>query len=389
MKKNYGFFLLFLAFKCLAQTPSGPLSGNGLPVSSLPMLSGPFQPPGTSTLEYEDVRVLTEVNEPFYADAYPWISADGLRVYYTMDDNSPQTLRLIQRSTTSSFFDPPITVPVGVDFGRSYWFSKNELELYISNSSTLFYTKRSALNAPFDPPIPINLIGSLGGFISGQSLNEAQDELYLYCSDVVTDLRVFRKTNSFEFTLERHLVFPPSHVANPAQLSLDNLNLLFSLSDPNNYTNIYQMTRPTPADTFDLNTLALVQGVISMDYQSIQPAVSDSLHWMVFVRSQGQWDKDDLVIAKLKSNSSGSQTPAAPRFDFSIFPNPATNELWVQMPEMPSAMAQLFALDGSIQKQWTVNPGTAAVSVSELPAGIYTLKITGASGSMAKKWVKI
>jgi len=32
---------------------------------------------------YDSVRALTEINNPNFADAYPWISSDLLKLYYT------------------------------------------------------------------------------------------------------------------------------------------------------------------------------------------------------------------------------------------------------------------------------------------------------------------
>ena len=57
-----------------------------------------------SSEAYRNVRPLTELNDPKEADAYPCISADGLRLYFTKCVDENNELMFAQRVNTSANF---------------------------------------------------------------------------------------------------------------------------------------------------------------------------------------------------------------------------------------------------------------------------------------------
>ncbi|MEA3478351.1 MAG: hypothetical protein U9R60_09250, partial [Bacteroidota bacterium] len=138
-----------------------------------------FKSSGQATYSYDTVRELSELNTDG-ADAYPWISSDGLRIYYTrgMYENE---LYVAQRDNTTSYFNTPAEIPVSVPDAFSCWLSQDELDMYFSDRYNIYYAHRDSINSNFNTIVSINLSGiEPSRFKSGPSLNVAQDELFLY-----------------------------------------------------------------------------------------------------------------------------------------------------------------------------------------------------------------
>jgi hypothetical protein len=137
--------------------------------------------PDTS-LPFDSVRALIELNSTDSADAYPWISPDGLRLYFTKGDGVNDDIFVSTRNDLSEAFSAPL--PLDIDFmatrNISCWLSNDELEIYFTTGElgdSVMYSIRQNPSDMFPAPV---LIPSLSryGFVSGISV--AGDELYLY-----------------------------------------------------------------------------------------------------------------------------------------------------------------------------------------------------------------
>ena len=63
-----------------------------------------------------------------------------------------------------------------------------------------------------------------------------------------------------------------------------------------------------------------------------------------------------------------------------LYPNPAQDILWVNLPPEQSANASLIALTGSIVREYSCASGENRLSLSELPNGIYLCRIQTQKG---------
>ncbi|MBA4311745.1 MAG: hypothetical protein C0417_03850 [Chlorobiaceae bacterium] len=135
-----------------------------------------------TSLPFDSVRAIIEINSTDSADAYPWISPDGLRLYFTKGDGINDGLFVSTRNDLSEAFSAPL--PLDIDFmatrNFSCWLSNDELELYFTTGElgdSVMYSIRQNPSDMFPAPV---LIPSLSryGFVSGISV--AGDELYLY-----------------------------------------------------------------------------------------------------------------------------------------------------------------------------------------------------------------
>ncbi len=93
---------------------------------------------------------------------------------------------------------------------------------------------------------------------------------------------------------------------------------------------------------------------------------------------------DEFTITDL---STGLNVATGPTL--SLFPNPAVDKLWIDLPDMPLS---IIAIDASGRthdlKNFTHRDRTLEVDVNTLPPGICLLRITTASGTHAVRFVK-
>ena len=64
----------------------------------------------------------------------------------------------------------------------------------------------------------------------------------------------------------------------------------------------------------------------------------------------------------------------------SIFPNPAQNTLWINLPTERSATISLITLTGSVVREYSCAGGETQLSLSDLPNGIYLCRIQTQEG---------
>ncbi len=83
---------------------------------------------------------------------------------------------------------------------------------------------------------------------------------------------------------------------------------------------------------------------------------------------------------------------AAPeQFSINIYPNPFSEELMISLPENPSATAIIIRdAKGSLVKRVYLKTGTSATSIStsDLPAGVYSVSVTGHKVKYSKLFIK-
>jgi len=78
---------------------------------------------------------------------------------------------------------------------------------------------------------------------------------------------------------------------------------------------------------------------------------------------------------------------AATNQSVSIYPNPATDEVWIYLPEItPGAQLRLYSLSGELVKRMVINEHHTRINISGLPAGLYGYQVanTGMTVSSGK-----
>jgi hypothetical protein len=351
---------------------------NYTPVQKPSIISNPhyFTPVDLTEYSYDSIRELMEINVPNEADAHPWISADGLRLYYT---NASNHLVMTERTDINSYFGAPTVVPIP-DLGVSYWLSIDELDLYFSDINYIFYAHRAAIDLPFSTPQYVEIDG-MGEqeYISAQSLNSAQNKLYLhtYPPDKIMEFTLY---GGFYYVYERTLPAPAGFSLIGGQLSKDDLTFFMGATYNDGKPMLYQMTRATPSDTFDISTFELIQGINDTSVGNAFPSMSDSLEWVAFNRSSsGSWNSIDLFLAHNGILTSVFD-PAETYIFSSAYPNPASDYVCIdyQAPSLGPLVVSVYSYEGVMVFEDAINPvnGVIKINTNSWNNGFYCYRLT-------------
>lgn len=278
----------------------------------------------SNSLIYDTVRTISELNDPNAADAYPWLSPDALHLYY-VNSTAGNQIMFSQRLTTTAPFSAPVPVSLPVSI-LSIWLSEDELDYYGADGSALYYGHRTSTSLPFTSFSIITLNGFTTSFFSGPSLDQSQNELYLYVVGAQTLIAQLTRTGPTAFDLVRILPMPANFLASPGQLSKDGLSFFMPLKHSGQPSRLYEYTRASLTDSFTLSSFNLVQGIADTVTWKTQPTVSDNASYLVFAASQtNSWVQNDLYIAHGDEFVSVFNAEELPHVYFS--PNPSDGRL--------------------------------------------------------------
>lgn len=140
----------------------------------------------------EKIRLMSELNTPDISEAYPWISADGLRIYFTRNDKIYSSTR----SNRNAIFQEPALLEFdGISNLNvlSCWLTRDEKNLFIVSDNIIYMAKRKSVKKKFNlPQIYTNEFKDFS-FISGISFTPDLKELYLYHSDDSASILHYRR----------------------------------------------------------------------------------------------------------------------------------------------------------------------------------------------------
>jgi hypothetical protein len=89
-------------------------------------------------LSWDSIRMLSEINKIDTSDAYPYISPDGLRIYFAQE-NAGTNLYFASRPDMYSFFGIPELVSTDFPSGSfSCWLTNDELEIFFIKADPQF-----------------------------------------------------------------------------------------------------------------------------------------------------------------------------------------------------------------------------------------------------------
>ena len=147
---------------------------------------------------YGNVTPLTAANDPNLSDSYPWLSADGLRVYFTKQFGSDIKFYITERSSTSEPFGEAkelgLTLPK-VSNNMSCQLSNDESELYALSGNNIYYSKLDKASGKFSVPVEIANSAS-GGYMSGITMTSDAKEMYVFNSIGFRNTQILRFVNS-------------------------------------------------------------------------------------------------------------------------------------------------------------------------------------------------
>ena len=335
-----------------------------------------------SLLMQYNIRALTEINKTDTAEAYPYLSPDGLRLYFAQGVPGSSGLYYVSRTNTSSYFSNKQLVSsyFSGNQQKGCWLTNDEKEIFYVDNDVLYYASRSSISSSFSAPVIVNLIGNPVTTIYGPSLSPDKQELYLTASSSNKSILRFQKTANLQYTLTDTLHVPSNYNAGPGQLSKDGLKFYAALFiSIENKTKLFQYSRSSLSSTFDALTLMLLDVSINdINYSSnTQPSVSADGNIIVWVRNACGivWNDNDLFIA---TNTSVGKQEITFGMAPAVYPNPARDIVNIEgIADVHCEMLIYNHMGELVHHQFLENKSNT-INISSLPKGIYIIALNGA-----------
>jgi hypothetical protein len=148
-----------------------------------------------SSTTYDSIRPISELNKKDKPDVSPWISGDGLHLYYISLDSANQVRLLFsRRDSVNDTFTSPIPVLPFIPGIYSSWLTPDEKELYYCvNDFVLVHATRNSLDDDFKNhdtvEIPFSTLNSLS--VSGFSKHDSLSFLSIQVDTVTAMIVAF------------------------------------------------------------------------------------------------------------------------------------------------------------------------------------------------------
>jgi hypothetical protein len=165
-----------------------------------------------ATGEFTAIRPLETVNDANVSDSYPWLSADGLRIYFTKQHGSKITFYVANRSGLDADFGKPtemgVTLPK-VNNNMSCYLSSDETELYALSGEVIYYATRKNSKEKFGLPMEIANTSN-SGYLSGITLTDDASEMFVYNSVGFRNTQIVKFVNDSK-ELSKPVLNTPAH----------------------------------------------------------------------------------------------------------------------------------------------------------------------------------
>ncbi len=348
------------------------------------------------------------------AEAYPFLSADGLRLYFTSDREGPGTgnLFISTRKTIYDPFDNPKILDAKLMQGYyAGTFTGDELTVYMHKDGNIYVARRNSLSAPFSEPEMVKGISDNDVF--APAISPDGKELIVVANNNPDITLTYRKIRYNEFEKSDILPIPAAEEGEeksepgPGQFSKDGLSYYFSLEN-NGKTTIWRYSRPKAGDRFvDLEKMSIKVNGLPVN---TQPAVNGDGSILIYVSSPSHtWEDDDLVLVndlekqtaapeQFTSVQKNENNPVTVKsklafFQTKTYPNPFQGSITFEMNELPGENITFFLYDlsGRIIKQQPVNGIRTTISLDNISPATYVYQVLDknrsviASGKLVKQ----
>ena len=147
---------------------------------------------------FVNVRSLDEINDPELSDSYPWLSNDGLRLYFTKQKGSQIEYHVAARENLNDRFNKPKKLELElpkISNNMSCFLSADELEVFALSGSQIFHASREHLGGKFTSPVEIAHSGD-EGYMSGITMTQDNGELFVFNSVGFRNTQILRFVNT-------------------------------------------------------------------------------------------------------------------------------------------------------------------------------------------------
>lgn len=210
------------------------------------------------TLELKNSIEIKELNDEGEADCYPFITENGLSLYYTISGDKDKIVYATRKSIDAPFSKPKTVKLDGNDTDiLSCWLTADELNIFYtvrkSNfgaNTTLMRGTRSSVADDFSAFTTIKLKGKLSGNLFGPSFTPDLEELYFYNSNDKQQILRFTKNSEDTYELDEVLPMNDDYDVSPGQLSKDGLRFYFSVKTGEDFSQMAYYQRASLKEDF-------------------------------------------------------------------------------------------------------------------------------------------
>lgn len=358
MKKTILIFNFIYIFWCAnAQY----LNSDGKLVTSEPVQNG------FSNLRTEAAisRNISELNIQGKADAYPFLSSDGLRLYYVSDND----LYTATRASVNDVFGGKSALFKTITGTKGYgcWLTSDELTIYYVINGSIYISKRSSVSEKF--PEGTTVLSIIGGSIfSGISFTPDMGELYAYKSS--GGMCKFNKTGENQYTFQKTLPVPSGFSSLTGQLSKDGLNLYVTLN------NVLHVGKRIGLNQDFTDFTPIETGFVT----STQPTVNGDQSIMIFVNSPNdRWDTNELYEINGEFVTGLQSINYVENFNV-FYPNPSDNGVYQSDVELKDVKVY-----NSMGHLIPVIQTNNSLNLSSQPEGVYMAYFKTKNGTFKQK----
>lgn len=144
-----------------------------------------------------NVRALTTLNEDKVSENYPFLSADGKRLYFTKQSGANIEFFTAEKGANGNFGAPEkmdIEIPK-ISNNMSCVLSNDELDIYVLSGDHIYHAQRSGMKEKFSTPVKIASTNT-EGYMTGISLTNDTEELYVFNSVGFRNTQVLKYINT-------------------------------------------------------------------------------------------------------------------------------------------------------------------------------------------------
>lgn len=353
--------------------------------------------PESAAPRLDSIRTIEGIKQNYVSGAYPWLSPDGLRLYYTWCGDS-RGFYMSVRESISEPFGSPLQLNLMPDDNDhiACWLTDDELTAYFvmdrpvdSTTTALYRAERSARDRPFSRPVRIALQGRVRGFVSAPSLTADREYLYLYNKSPEGTARIleFRRTKKNAYRLHDALPSPAGLEPGPGQLAKNGLRYYVGVKESAHDKTLGYYSRSSLSEPF--GSFAFIEGRLAdTSLPANQPTLSADESILVFsVSHHGSWSGNYLHIAERRSAEVFVERPGPTRRALpalSLYPNPVTDVLYVDLPSESPEGTVVLVFDGSGRtvRQLDVSGQGSRIEIdmSRYPSGSYSCQMRGSDG---------
>lgn len=383
---------------------------------------------------WPETRLTKQINSN-QCEAYPWISSDGLRLYFSSNrDGGHGNIYFSERKNLDEPFEEAKKVFQTKE--NKYYaasLTADELTMYLTlEGYTLYIAERKSRTEPFGTPRVIPELKSMKLFGPGISADGSEMMVIDYTQRNGKGQQTIWlvKGTDGKFTEKATLKLPEGLTSGPGQISKDGLTYYCSLERQSGQgEHLYRYTRNTMGAEFTL--AGKMAGDVNVTRENLQPSVNGDGTIMAYViNNDGSWSGDDIRVVKLDgdkvaednlvlvavkpvaavetvkvdvskikitpANITNVTVPVLPKAEkavtepiirtslVNIYPNPFTELLTIEFlkPLKDKVLLELFDVNGKrVLAQQISGEGTIVrVKTGNLSAGQFTCRISGSEG---------